>query len=55
MPFKINPFTGKFDYFMEAIADQKIWLDRTTDSYLIYNSTTGRVELWRGGVKKQSW
>lgn len=25
------------------------------DTYLIYNSTTNRLELWRDGVKKQSW
>ena len=56
MPYKVNPLNkGKFDFFNEISAGQKLYLDRSTDTYLIYNSTTSKVELWVGGVKKQAW
>ena len=36
--------------------DQKFRLDGVAgDSYLIYNSTTNKIELWVDGVKKQAW
>ena len=56
MGYTINPLNkGKMDYFREIQAGQKLYLDRATDTYLIYNPTTNKVELFKGGVKKVAW
>ena len=36
--------------------DVKLRFDGATgDTYLLYNSTTGKLELWVDGVKKAAW
>ena len=36
--------------------DTKFYLDGVGGTrYLIYNSTTNKVELWKKGVKRQQW
>ena len=36
-------------------SNKKVYLDGGTNTYLIYNSTTSKVEIYVGGVKKASW
>lgn len=46
--------TAAFRAFVSA--DNKIFLNGNGgDTYLIYNSTTAKVELYVGGVKKAAW
>ena len=33
----------------------KIYLDFDKDSYLTYNSTSSKAEIWVGGVKRDEW
>ena len=56
MPFKFNALTGKFDLVSNGVSsDTNFTLDTDGNSYLKYNSTTSKVELWVDGVKKQTW
>ena len=36
--------------------DNPFYLDgKNGTTYLVYNSTTNKVELWKKGVKRQQW
>ena len=56
MPFKFNPLTGKLDMVITGVdSDTNFVLDTDGNSYIKYNSTTNKVELWVDGTKKQQW
>ena len=41
---------------VEITTGNKLILDGASgDSYLMYNNTTSKIELWVDGVKKASW
>ena len=59
MSWTYNPFTDSLDYYELANsvpAGSKFSLDGDTgETYLIYNTTTERVELWVKNTKQAEW